>query len=161
MDTHAGSGTSVTLYLPRTMSEPEPREESAVSATTNEMGHERVLVVDDEPGLLSLTARRLSRQGYKVMTANDGQSALQLLEREPGIDLLFTDVVMPGGMNGYELAECAVSRFPQLKVLLTTGFTPDKATEVPHTRVDRQVLPKPYGQQLLLERIRQVLDSAA
>jgi len=161
VDAHEGSGTSVTLYLPRTMAEPEPREESPVAATNNEMGHERVLVVDDEPDLLSLTARRLSRQGYKVSTANDGQSALQLLEREPGIDLLFTDVVMPGGMNGYELAECAVSRFPQLKVLLTTGFTPDKPAQAQQGRFDREVLAKPYGQQLLLERIRQVLDSAA
>jgi two-component system cell cycle sensor histidine kinase/response regulator CckA len=161
VDTHVGSGTSFTLYLQRTTAEPQPREETVVQLQPGGAERERVLVVDDEPALLSLTARRLARQGYDVLTARDAQSALDVLEREPDIDLLFTDVVMPGGMNGYELVDSALSRRPQLKVLLTTGFTPERTGEDTGTRIRRQVLHKPYGQQVLLDRIREVLDSAA
>ncbi len=161
VDTHVGSGTSFTLYLPRTAAEPQPRDETRRDGASVSRARERVLVVDDEGALLLLTATRLRRQGYEVFTAADGQAALRLLEREPHIDLLFTDVVMPGGMNGYELAECALARHPGLKVLLTTGFTADTLSESFRSRLNPEVLHKPYGQDLLLERIRCVLDRAA
>jgi len=160
VDTHLGSGTSFTLYLPRSATEPQPHDETPPSQT-DKQARERVLVVDDEAALLKLTATRLRRQGYEVLTAPDSQSALQLLEREPGIDLLFTDVVMPGGMNGYELAECALARYPGIKVLLTTGFTADTLSESFRSRLNPTVLHKPYVQEQLLERVRQALDSAA
>lgn len=161
VDTHEGSGTSVTLYLQRTTTEPQPGVVVPAQPTSSGTERERVLVVDDEPELLALTAKRLAREGYDVVMANDGQSALDVLQREADIDLLFTDVVMPGGMNGYELAENAVSRYPGLKVLLTTGFMPDKTSDDVRTLPKRPVLHKPYGQQILLQRIRQVLDTAA
>jgi CheY-like chemotaxis protein len=161
VDTHQGSGTSITLYLPRSESQPQPRKELQVEARASGKERERVLVVDDELTLLSLTATRLSRQGYQVITAHDAQSAMKVLEQEDGIDLMFTDVVMPGGMNGYELAEFALVRYPGIKVLLTTGYTADKPSSSQYAHLMRDVLHKPYGQQLLLERVRQVLDRAA
>lgn len=161
VDTHVGSGTSFTLYLPRSTAEPQAERPAAPAPLLVTPARERILVVDDEEALLNLTATRLQRQGYDVLTATDAQQALQILEREPGIKLLFSDVLMPGGMNGFELAECAVQRYPGLKVLLTTGFTAEKLSETIRARIKPDVLHKPYAQQLLLERIREVLDAAA
>ena len=154
------AGTSVRLYLPRcqdcevvhaalddTAREPLPR------------GNETVLLVDDEPDLLQLAARYLSELGYQVYTAENARQALALLD-DPSlpIDILFSDVVMPGGINGYELAQKAVERRPAIKVLLTSGFTSRTLAHNGLARFNANLLPKPYRKDQLAQRIRRVLD---
>ncbi len=102
---------------------------------------------------MAVTRRTLSALGYKVVPATDARSALAILASDAVVDLLFTDVVMPGGMNGPELAEAARRLRPGLRVLFTTGYT-----ETSVEGADRQVLRKPYGRRGLATAIRTVLD---
>jgi len=88
-----------------------------------------LLLVDDEEELLELATGSLQALGYNVLTATNGQQALEIISKVPDIALLFSDVVMPGGINGYELAERAISINPNQKVLLTSGFT-ENAVEI-------------------------------
>ena len=87
--------------------------------------------------------RQLNDLGYRVLEAPDGAAALKILEREP-VDLLFTDIMMPGGMNGYDLAKNAVARWPSLKVLLTSGFPETKLNGNGNASVKMHLLTKPY-----------------
>jgi CheY-like chemotaxis protein len=100
----------------------------------------------------------LSELGYRVLEAANGAAALEALAHEDGIDLLFTDVVMPGGMNGRQLADEAVLRCPGLKVLFTTGYT--RNAIVHHGRLDPgvQMIGKPFSFEELGAKIRAVLD---
>src|SRR5205085_11615507 len=104
-----GSGTAVTLYLPPA----QPAGAEAPETEAQTMG--RVLVVEDEPEVLDVTVEMLRALGYEVLTAPDGRSALEVLRRDPDIDVLFTDIVMPRGMNGLELAREAQRLRPQLR----------------------------------------------
>jgi CheY-like chemotaxis protein len=97
--------------------------------------------------------RNLTALGYKVVPAKDAQSALAILASEAAVDLLFTDVVMPGGMSGPELAEAARRLRPGLRVLFTTGYA-ETSVDV----ADRQVLRKPYGRRGLATAVRAVLE---
>jgi len=96
--------------------------------------------------------------GYTVMTATDGREAMQVLAGSPSIDLLFSDVVMPGGMNGYELAEQASALNPQLKVLLTSGYTSKTLYRNGQAHFKTNLLNKPYNQREVATSIRRVLD---
>jgi PAS domain S-box-containing protein len=116
-----GQGTTVTLYLPAV----EPPERAAAAGDRAERGAAatgRVLVVEDDPEVLDITAERLRLMGYEVLTAPDGPSALAVLRREAEIDILFSDIVMPRGMNGVELARSALRLRPRLHVLLASGY---------------------------------------
>jgi PAS domain S-box-containing protein len=117
-----GEGTVVKLYLPRHVGSDEPigATDQTVDAL-RAIGTETILVAEDDETLRGFTAEVLRELGYRVLQARDGPSALHLLEGNQ-VDLLFTDVVMPGGMNGRELADEAVRRNPGLKVLFTTGY---------------------------------------
>ncbi|MCB1870266.1 MAG: response regulator, partial [Gammaproteobacteria bacterium] len=118
-----GCSTGFHLYLPRTLliEEPEPKQTPVQHSLPH--GNELLLVVDDEAELLKLARLSLQSLGYRVLTAGNGNEALQILIDEPEIDLLFSDLLMPGGINGYELAERAVSLRPHLKVLMTSGYS--------------------------------------
>ena len=116
-----GVGTIIKLYLPRSCDEEQLHVENV--STTPLRGSETLLVVDDEVMLLELTQTLLEELGYRVITATNGKEALEILHHKSGIDLLFTDVIMPGGINGFELAEKAMHDIPNLKVLLTSGYT--------------------------------------
>jgi PAS domain S-box-containing protein len=115
-----GRGTTVTLYLPA--AEPPERAASAWRPTGRSVASGRVLVVEDDPDVLDITAERLRLMGYEVLTAPDGPSALAVLRRDAEIDILFSDIVMPRGMNGVELARAALRVRPQLRVLLASGY---------------------------------------
>ena len=156
-----GVGTTIKLYLPRF----EGKENIATqqNSKNNVMlphGTETLLVVDDEEELLELARLLLEGMGYRVLTATNGKQALATLRREQNIDLLFSDVVMPGGLNGYELAEQAISEFPNLKVLLTSGYT-GKVVDDGHSNwpgLNANMLNKPYSQNELASRVRATLD---
>jgi CheY-like chemotaxis protein len=113
-----------------------------ISASHNMAGAPSVLIVEDEPLLLMLAAETMRDAGYDVFEAGEGKSALSILETNPGIDLLLSDIKMPG-MNGYQLAEAGLALRPNLKVLLMTGYAQDP---VPRQMTDAgvRVLYKPF-----------------
>ena len=115
------------------------------------------MVVDDEAELLTLARTTLEPLGYTVLTASNGHQALALLAEEPGVDLLFSDVLMPGGINGYELAEEACARYPRLKVLLTSGYTAKATATSAGARFGSNLLKKPYTQAEMANRVRVLL----
>ncbi|MCP3660977.1 MAG: transporter substrate-binding domain-containing protein [Gammaproteobacteria bacterium] len=151
-------GTTFRLYLPRNIEGKENISLRLPEEALSTQGHETILVVDDEDGLLDLARDYLEGSGYKVFTADRGTKALTVLRTESGIDLLFSDVVMPGGMNGYELAELACEKKPGIKVLLTSGFTKKASARNGQSRFGANLLPKPYNRNELLMQIRSVLD---
>jgi len=154
-----GIGTTFRLYLPRAQGEVLAVEQNSEHATALPCGQETILAVDDEIMLLELTKESLEALGYRVLTAVDGKQALQRLDEEPNIDLLFSDVVMPGGINGYELAEQATAGRKTLKVLLTSGYTEKVMTRKGYARFNRHLLSKPYNRADLAERVRAILDA--
>lgn len=121
-------------------------------------GDETILVVEDDPDVRAFVASALGVLGYTIMEVGDGPSALASMEKIPKIDLLFTDVVLPAGMNGRELADEIRKRDPDIKLLYTSGYT-DNAI-VHHGRLDAgtQLLTKPYTRVSLALRVRSILD---
>src|SRR6266566_607606 len=118
---------------------------------------ETVLAVEDNASLRRVVARQLTELGYRVLEAEDAQTALRILESE-AIDLLFTDIVMPGGTSGYEIAGRVLARWPQIKVVLTSGF-PENRTKGDPTAHGLRLLSKPYRRDDLGRIIREALDS--
>lgn len=153
--TEAGTGATFRLYLPRIAFDP-PESDPAPGPETG--GHETILAVDDNPGQRRLVARQLRELGYRTLEAEDGPSALMILNTEP-VDLLFTDVVMPGGMSGYDLARLTLSRWPRMKALLTTAYPEARLTgeQLPPNKL-RQ-LAKPYRKAELAQTLREILDA--
>ncbi|RDH81383.1 MAG: hypothetical protein DIZ80_14945 [endosymbiont of Galathealinum brachiosum] len=156
-----GIGTTFRIYLPRVYEKTKSDTEIGGDNLKSEVlprGTETILVVDDEESLLELAKETLQSLGYNVLTSNDGKKALKMLEENSRINLLFSDVVMPGGINGYELAELATENYQQLKILLTSGYTQKAIARNGQARFTSQLLSKPYSRQGLAMRIREVLD---
>jgi PAS domain S-box-containing protein len=153
-----GEGTTVKLYLPRT-SAPEAAYtvSDAVPHVHGQAGG-TILLVEDDKDLCESTAEQLRALGYRVLPAPDARFALEVLDKEPQIDLLLTDVGLPHGINGRQLADEARRRRPQLKVLFTTGYA--RNAIVHHGRLDAGVdlLLKPFTQSALGDKVRQVLE---
>ena len=124
---------------------------------------ETILLVEDDEDVRAFGVSALEGLGYRVLQAADGASALRLLEQVPGprIDLLFTDVVLPGGMSGRALAEAVRARLPAHPVLFTSGYTPSGMRQEGAFDVERYLLPKPYTIEQLAHTIRDALDAAA
>jgi PAS domain S-box-containing protein len=120
IDSAPGVGTTVTLYLPAT--ELKPVDNPAHPETGVKARTARILVVEDDPDVLDVAVESLRMMGYDVVTAPDGPSALSVLRRDPDIQIMLSDVVMPNGMNGVELAREAVRLRPDLRVLLASGY---------------------------------------
>ncbi|HEY4583406.1 MAG TPA: histidine kinase famiy protein [Lysobacter sp.] len=157
-----GMGTTVRLYFPAIASALGPQ---SLRVGTGEVrgGNERVLVVDDRPEIADLAAEILKSTGYSVEIAYSGADALACMEAMHPQDfpqLLFTDVVMPGGMNGYMLAHELRRRHPALQVLLTSGFDRDLAGLQGDAPSEFELLKKPYSMTDLLRRVRMILDGA-
>jgi len=155
-----GHGTTVRLYLPRHRA-PSVAEGAAAPATAAEHhagGGEAVLVVEDDPLVRNFVVQQLRALGYAVLEAADGPQARARLESDTPIDLLLTDVVMPGNITGRELAEGARQRRPALKTLYTSGYTENSI--VHQGKLDRGVhfLSKPFRRQELARKVRDVLD---
>ncbi len=149
-------GTTFHLYFPFT--DRTPISEPAEPLEQEPKGHETILAVDDETDLLTVARETLEVLGYNVVTAPDGRQALRMIGDDPTIDLLFSDVVMPGGMNGFELAEQATRRRPDLRVLLTSGYIDRTVVNRNNNAFSSNVLSKPYSQVDLAQRVRRTLD---
>jgi PAS domain S-box-containing protein len=154
-----GHGTTVKLYIPRAVDAAMPSEERLAS-TSVPGGSEKILVVEDDDLVRNQVKSQLTSLGYNVVIANDGLQALEVLREIDDFDLLFTDVVMPRGMNGRELAEEALKLYPNLPVLFTSGYA-DNAL-IHHGRLDAGalLLHKPYRKYELANQIRGILDRA-
>ncbi|MEZ5959058.1 MAG: PAS domain S-box protein [Hyphomonadaceae bacterium] len=152
-----GLGTSVRLYLPLVSEGDAPvrtrSDERAVG------GHERVLVVEDDEFVRSHAISSLEGIGYRVIVARDGPEAMSLLRGGAEIDLLFTDIVMPGGMNGWEVAASARELNPKLKVLFTSGYPLEALSSHGQADLAAPILSKPYRIAELAKRVREVLDA--
>jgi CheY-like chemotaxis protein len=156
-----GQGTTIKIYLPRLLRkevvghplDPQIAPEGSLAET--------ILVTEDDPDVRTYSVEALQELGYRVIEAADGPSSLELLETIPQVDLLFTDVVLPGGMTGAQLAAQAGGRWPNLKVLFTTGYA--RNAIVHHGRLDPgvQLITKPFTIAELATRVREVLDTAA
>ncbi|OZB15291.1 MAG: hypothetical protein B7X53_11765 [Hyphomonas sp. 34-62-18] len=153
-----GEGTSIKLYFPRSH-----LAASAIAPAQSEEavfgGTERILLVEDDDLVREHLANQLTSLGYQVLQAGNGPEAIGILWETTGVDLLLTDIVMPGGMNGRELAERARQFRPDLKVLFTSGYTENAI--VHHGRLDPgvELLSKPYRRKELAAKVRRVLDS--
>ena len=153
-----GVGTTIKLYLPRYFGAAKEEIADATTVLEHVAGAERILVVEDDDPLRAYTTEILRELGYRVLEAADANSALEILAAETGIDLLLTDVVMPGGVNGRQLADEAIRRHPTLKVLFMTGYT--RNAIVHHGRLDAGIymIGKPFSFQELAARVRARLD---
>jgi len=156
-------GTTFRIYLPRcTATETDCTDESLSNIETPQ-GNESILIVDDETDLLQLAEKYLSELGYRTYLAENARQALHILEHQHDIDLVFSDVVMPGEMNGYDLAQQITDNNARLKVLLTSGFTSKPIRRNGHSkkteaRFAENMLSKPYRKADLAHRIRLILD---
>ena len=155
IDSEPGRGTTIRLYLPRASAAEDVVAEDAAGSITG--GSETVLVVEDDDEVRATVVELLGDLGYRVLEAADAQSALAIIESGAAIDVLFTDVVMPGPVRSPELARQARARLPEVAVLFTSGYT-DNAI-VHGGRLDQGIdlLSKPYTRETLARRIRHVL----
>jgi PAS domain S-box-containing protein len=153
-----GHGTTVKIYLPKLEGVVAPQVARVERPLRGSTRQETILVVEDDADLRGFTMEMLHELGYRVLGAGDARSALQGLEEEPAVDLLFTDVALPNGVNGRQLADEAVRMRPAIRVLYTTGYA--RNAIVHHGRLDPgvELLPKPYTQPDLARRVREVLD---
>ncbi|MFM9938116.1 MAG: PAS domain S-box protein [Hyphomicrobiaceae bacterium] len=152
-----GKGTTVDLFFPRDISGAAPLSTVERPVSTTAPVGETVLVVEDNEQVRQLTVKRLDALGYRILVAEDGASAIIMLERHPDIDLVFSDVVMPGGMSGFDVLRWARQHRPDVKVLLTSGFTPEMAKPDDATGAAVKLLRKPYVQADLARAIREAL----
>jgi CheY-like chemotaxis protein len=160
---HPGEGTTVTMIFPiadNAAGHGDATAAAGVSSTPDQAGANAgkpcVLVVEDNDDVRELAEQVLEMEGYAVKSAASGEQALELLRQGIRVDLLFTDVIMPGGMNGLDLVEQARGLRPGLPVLVTTGYMDELPQGGRGGGLD--ILAKPYRQEDLLERVRKALE---
>jgi len=145
------------LFLPRSFEEPaQPREPSVAAAADAPAG--TVLLVEDNDEVAAVARSYFEQLGYKIKEAASGQTGLDLIESDSAIELVFSDILMPGGMNGLDLAETVRRRFPDIVVLLTTGYSSSVQDAV---RQGFEVLQKPYDLASLQRALRAARKAAA
>ncbi|MEB8388496.1 PAS domain-containing protein [Rhodobacteraceae bacterium KMM 6894] len=155
LDSVVGSGTTVRIYLPQST---EPVQDApAPGAADLSGGHETILLVEDDEDVRDIAVSMLSDLGYTVLQAGDAAQALKWLETGQTIDLLFTDMVMPGALNGKDLAERAQQIIPDLPVLFTSGYVQDSIVHEGRLDEGVQLLGKPYTQSEMAQKIRGIL----
>jgi signal transduction histidine kinase/ActR/RegA family two-component response regulator len=153
-----GEGSSVSLHLPRTLL-PMSKAQPARPPPTPLGARLRILVVEDDGDVIGATAETLRDAGFDVITAATGAEALAVLRSDAGVDLLFTDVMMPGGLDGVELAKAGLKARPNLKVLLTSGYS-ESLLEARGPLHNLPILAKPYHRDELLNRLQALLRRA-
>ena len=156
-----GHGTRITVYLPRAVAAEREAAPAASPARADLAGHETILVVEDSNAVRRVAVNILQGLGYQVREAEDGPSALAIL-KEPGkIDLLFTDLIMPNGIDGQELLRRARALRPGLKALFTSGYSEQFIKGRGPTEAGVALLSKPYRTHKLAEAVRGALDAQA
>jgi CheY-like chemotaxis protein len=151
-------GTSVWLCLPRADA-PEAAAAPVANPSQLPRGHETILVVEDNAAVREVVITQLESLGYRAIPAEDGPAALRLLAATAGIDLLFTDLVMPNGLSGRQLAEEVVRARPGIRVLFTSGYPSWAGRQVVDLGPGGPLLQKPYKKKQLAEKVREVLDA--
>ncbi|MGU3360864.1 hybrid sensor histidine kinase/response regulator [Methylobacterium sp. M6A4_1b] len=152
-----GHGTTVRLLFPASDQKIE-EERKASQRAADRHGTETVLVVDDRPDVAETAGIILEDFGYKVIVADGPRAAIEILDGERRVDLLFTDLIMPGGMNGVMLARAARERQPRIKVLLTTGYAEASLERTDTGGTEFEIINKPYKRLELARRVRRVID---
>ena len=157
-----GAGTTFRLYLPRAENieddagtvDDEPDAPAALAE------NETILVIEDEADVQLMVARSLKKLGYHVLTADAGQAGLDVLEKHGSVDLLVTDILLPGGLNGQQVADLAGARHPDLRVLFMSGYARDAIIDQGRLRPDVRLLSKPFVPSELGQRVREILDES-
>jgi PAS domain S-box-containing protein len=158
IDSEEGRGTVVKLHLPRSAGQAVMKAEPVrVSAAPSH--RETILVVEDDALVRGYVIAQLGSLGYKTLVADDGATALALVDQGAQFDLLFTDMIMPGGINGRELADEVLKRRPGTKVLYTSGYTDNTIQHEGHLEPGVNLLRKPYRKADLSRRLREVLGA--
>jgi PAS domain S-box-containing protein len=153
-----GAGTTMRLYLPRQYGEADPEVlQTNLDAVSRASDGETVLIVDDEPTVRMLVTEVLADLGYAAIEAADGASGLKVLQSNVRIDLLVTDVGLPGGMNGRQMADAGRGTRPDLKVLFITGYAENAAVGNGHLAPGMHVLTKPFAMHALASRIKTII----
>jgi CheY-like chemotaxis protein len=162
IESEPGRGTKVSLYLPRAV---EPAASAAAPAFRDDTplpgGGETILVVEDDPAVRELVTESLRRLGYRVLVAGNGSTARNILFGGEKVDLLFTDIMMPGGITGTQLAAEVEARLPGLRILFTTGYADAPALKARPGQPGVSLLRKPYKTRVLALTVRRALDQAA
>ncbi|MPZ11063.1 MAG: response regulator, partial [Kiloniellaceae bacterium] len=155
-----GQGTTVKLYLPRTVAaglgSPEPQ---LAPTGAPPRGSETILVVEDDSDVAEFTTAALESLGYRVLQVSDGPSALRSLQKISHLDLLLTDVVLPSGMNGREVAGKVREVFPHTKVLFISGYAESIVVHQGRLETGVNFLPKPFAKDALARKVRASLDA--
>jgi two-component system, NtrC family, sensor kinase len=154
-------GTTVRLYLPKSAEPVADTENRSVIAGAQQSGGGTVLVVDDDESVLETAKETVADLGYRVLSARNGREALEVLQSSDRVDLLFSDIVMPGGINGIQLAEEARRLRPTLKVLLTSGYTGAVLADRHGLPQHFPVLGKPYRRDQLATNLRHLINELA
>ena len=157
IDSTEGVGTKVTMYFPA-VTDPVPAAQPDMRIAFDRPGDETILVVEDRRDVAEMACAILRDLGYTVFVAHDADAGLGALENHRGIDLLFSDILLPGGRNGVELAREARRRNPALRILLTTGFAEGSIERNDAGGSEFELLNKPYGRLDLARKIRVILD---
>ncbi|MFN7025861.1 MAG: response regulator, partial [Pseudorhizobium sp.] len=153
-----GEGTTICLYLPRHLSDDQGNDDLPDGESVHRaLGSGTILLVDDEPLVRMVAFEILEELGYEVIEAEDGHAALQVLEANANIDLLLTDVGLPNGMNGRQLAEAARNILPDLKVLFITGYAEYALLNHGNLASGMQMMTKPFAGELLSQRVKEII----
>jgi signal transduction histidine kinase/CheY-like chemotaxis protein len=155
-----GKGTMICIYLPRHVGDLADEGEAVTDQARPQpaAGSEIVLVVDDEPLVRMLLVEQLEELGYLVVEADDGPSALKIIDTKQPIDLLITDVGLPRGMNGRQFADAARARRPGLEVLFITGYAENAVLNHGHLDAGMHIMTKPFEMEVFARRVRDLLD---
>jgi two-component system cell cycle sensor histidine kinase/response regulator CckA len=154
-----GKGTTVSVLLPEAGRDIKQDDAQPTTQQSLSGGAETILLVEDQPQVRKYAKRSLLGLGYRVLEAEDAVTAMKVFEAQAAVDLLFSDIVMPGDMNGRKLARWVLQRRPRVKVLLTTGFSDQKAGERSVVNGGFPLLSKPYTEEKLAKAVRTVLDA--
>jgi CheY-like chemotaxis protein len=157
IDSEVGCGTSIKIFLPQAPAQTERSTDPQPALVAGR--RETILVVEDDALVRKYVTGQLESLGYRTLEAANGTDALAIVDSEVGFELLFTDVIMPGAINGRALAEEAVRRRPSLKVLFTSGYTENAIISNGCLPSDVLLLPKPYRKAALARLVRQAVHS--